>query len=535
MERAAHRSTPGSSNLRIGVVAALVVLTVGAGAGLWHTRPGREQSTAAPAATCEEELTARVVVVPALAGLVTQFVDGESDDCSRITVESREARATFGSLEAGQDVPDLWVSDAPWLVAELADSGAAFTSLSDAVATTPVMLVGGPRAAQHDTWAEALASGTVAIPDPASSLGSLVLTAPEAAGMSGPDAQELLVPVAQSFGERRTGGREQPLDVATLTAADTRLIPITEATFKQLRPGNDLMRSVTPGEGVPLIRFPVYASSEAATGAIDLGERMVKWLASPPGTRQLGRAGFRHGDGTAIAPGGVGRASTLPQPSARRIDLTIRNFSLLATPSSILAVFDVSGSMEFLAGDRSRMQLALDLARLALSPGIFPDHARIGLWVFSINQGGPGRDWRELVPMRRLGARVGDLTQRQVLEGKTDQMLAMTTGGTGLYDTTLAAYRRATREFDPNYGNSVVLITDGANEDPGSIGLPALLRRLEALHDPARPIRIIGIGISEDADAAALRQIAEVTDGNASVALDPNDVVDVFVEALASR
>ena len=47
----------------------------------------------------------------------------------------------------------------------------------------------------------------------------------------------------------------------------------------------------------------------------------------------------------------------------------------------------------------------------------------------------------------------------------------LTGGGTGLYDTALAAYRTALRNYDPHYSNAVVLMTDGRNEDPGSISL----------------------------------------------------------------
>ena len=51
-------------------------------------------------------------------------------------------------------------------------------------------------------------------------------------------------------------------------------------------------------------------------------------------------------------------------------------------------------------------------------------------------------------------------------------------------------------------------MTDGQNEDPGSISLDQLLQRLEELKDPDRPVRMVGIAISGDADLGALRQMA---------------------------
>ena len=52
-------------------------------------------------------------------------------------------------------------------------------------------------------------------------------------------------------------------------------------------------------------------------------------------------------------------------------------------------------------------------------------------------------------------------------------------------------------------------MTDGRNDDPGSIGLDQLLARLRELRDPDRPVRIVGIAISEDADLAALERMAQ--------------------------
>src|SRR3546814_13246184 len=64
-------------------------------------------------------------------------------------------------------------------------------------------------------------------------------------------------------------------------------------------------------------------------------------------------------------------------------------------------------------------------------------------------------------------------------------------GGTGLYDTTLAAFRSAQKDYDPDYFNAVVLLSDGANDDPGSMRQADLLKALRDEADPERPVRII--------------------------------------------
>jgi hypothetical protein len=170
-----------------------------------------------------------------------------------------------------------------------------------------------------------------------------------------------------------------------------------------------------------------------------------------------------------------------------------------------------------------------------LALDFLPGHARVGLWIFSTDKGGPGKDWRVLEPTQRLDKLQFGRTQRYALGEWAKQLVNLTGGGTGLYDTALAAYRQALRDYRKPYSNAVVLMTDGANDDPGSISLPALLARLEQLRDPDRPVRIVAIGISDDADLVALRKIAAATGGEAFLARDPADILTVFARAVLTR
>jgi hypothetical protein len=105
---------------------------------------------------------------------------------------------------------------------------------------------------------------------------------------------------------------------------------------------------------------------------------------------------------------------------------------------------------------------------------------------------------------------------------------------TGLYDSILAAYRSARAAYRPECVNTVVVITDGANEDPGSIELPALLTQLRRLHDPARPVHIVTLAYGTGADPAALAQVAKATDGLQFSSPDPRSIGKVFLTAVAA-
>jgi hypothetical protein len=170
---------------------------------------------------------------------------------------------------------------------------------------------------------------------------------------------------------------------------------------------------------------------------------------------------------------------------------------------------------------------------------LFPNNASIGGWAFGIDKGGPGQDWKWMSPIKRLDANsAGGGTHRDQLGRAVQRGLAPSQlgGGTGLYDTTLAAFKEVQNSYDPNYSNSVIIMTDGQNEDPDSISLDELLSELKSLEDPARPVLILTIGISDDADTDALEQIAEATPGGSTyVAETPEDIQNVFVDAIQAR
>jgi hypothetical protein len=90
----------------------------------------------------------------------------------------------------------------------------------------------------------------------------------------------------------------------------------------------------------------------------------------------------------------------------------------------------------------------------------FPDKSQVGLWEFAENRDGR-RPWRELSAIKPLTAK-----HRAELNKNLDALPRQTGGGTGLYDTFLAAYRVAQNTYDPTHVNSLVLLTDSAPAHP---------------------------------------------------------------------
>jgi secreted protein with Ig-like and vWFA domain len=181
----------------------------------------------------------------------------------------------------------------------------------------------------------------------------------------------------------------------------------------------------------------------------------------------------------------------------------------------------------------TRIQLTRDAAKTALA--LFPPTSAIGLWAFSVERD-PPNDYVELVPIGLLSEQVGGVPRQQALVAAADSLPGITDGGTALYDTVLAAFRTVRAGYDPEKINSVVLLTDGRNEDdPDGIDLETLLTTLRTEVDPARPIPVITIGMGPGADMDALTQISEATGAQAYQAEDPRDIQQVFLDAMVDR
>jgi Ca-activated chloride channel family protein len=106
-------------------------------------------------------------------------------------------------------------------------------------------------------------------------------------------------------------------------------------------------------------------------------------------------------------------------------------------------------------------------------------------------------------------------------------------GNTGLYNTLLAAYRAVQEGWDPVRGNSVVVITDGRNDDPQGLTLDQLIAQLKQVAIPDRPIQVIVIGIGTEVSGPELGRITSTTGGAVFIAPDPSTIGEIFQRALA--
>ena len=99
----------------------------------------------------------------------------------------------------------------------------------------------------------------------------------------------------------------------------------------------------------------------------------------------------------------------------------------------------------------------------------------------------------------------------------------------------LDAVRTMRASYDPARVNAVLVLTDGMNDDQGSISLDGLLSTLTAEQDPNRPVPVISIAFGPDSDVEALSQISRATGGAAYESKDPRQIGEIFLDAVGQR
>jgi hypothetical protein len=250
---------------------------------------------------------------------------------------------------------------------------------------------------------------------------------------------------------------------------------------------------------------------------------------------RLAQQGLRAADGStgggfALPKGApAGPLPVVNTPDPTTIDRVLSTWATVISPGRLLAVIDVSGSMVEpvpTAGNATREQVTVEAARRGV--GLFDDSWAVGLWTFSTNLEG-ANDYKQLAPIGLLA------NQRQELLAGLATIQPKKDGGTGLYDTMLAAYKTVQTGWDPSRVNSVIIMTDGKNEDLQGISLDQLIDELKKAMDPARPVVVIAIGLGNGVSESELQRITNTTGGGTFVAPDPSKIGDIFLKAISLR
>jgi hypothetical protein len=292
-----------------------------------------------------------------------------------------------------------------------------------------------------------------------------------------------------------------------------------------------------PPEGTATLDYP-YAIT-AADGPRERAARGFGDLLKSAYARGLmGQLGFR--DAADVAGPNLYKAYGIdpapPKLSAHLgqgdLELGLRTWNRLGLNSRMLVLADTSPTIgQAIPGTgKTRLQVAAEAARDGLA--LFPDDTDIGLWTFATKLDGT-RPYKEEVPLGPLTDVLDGKTRRQRLLDADAAIRPVTSGGSGLYDSILAAYRDVKRTYRDDRVQSVLILAGSRNSS--GMSLNALLAALSKERDPKKPIEIIAIGFGDAVDAGALDQITKPTGGATYTTDDPEQIGRIFLEAVSRR
>lgn len=507
-------------------------------------------------ASCGQPTDIRVAVAPEIADAVKRVAGGVTDGCYRFDVDPRDPGAIEDSLTDtyGGDRPDVWIPDSSLRVRQAVAAGAGNVPLSgQSIASSPVVLgvteqalapLGWPN--RTPNWSDVLGDDRIALgmPDPSRDpVGVSALVGVQQVVASSGNASSAftaalrrlspnILPAVEDLYSRLpgAGGTKEPVDA----------FPTSEGSllrYNMTRQGDPRASLVAlyPLQPIPSLDYPFTVLPGAAPAQRTGADKLLRGLLGQAGQNALADAGLRTPDGRALRdPSPDEHVSAVTRtiarmPDDRDLESLLAQWTTVNQSSRARVLIDVSGSMDAVvpgSGGKTRMQLTLDAAARGLS--MFKSSSELSIWEFSTNLDGD-KDYREVVPM----SPVSD----QLTNGSVDRLRAIRAvpdGGTGLYDSVLAAYQRGRAEWEPGKLNLVIVLTDGRNDDPHGITRQALLDQLSALVDPSKPVAVIGIGLGPDVDKDELTAITDVTGGKTFVAPDPTKISDVFYGALAT-
>ncbi|GAA4942204.1 substrate-binding domain-containing protein [Actinoplanes utahensis] len=524
---------------------------------------------------CTERTTLRVAAAPSIAPAVRTTADrfAQRDPCLDLLVEARESvdvlrvvsrtategvvtasasasagpsagRSASSSAGAGPNAaadatvaPDVWLPESTlWLRRARATGAFQVPAEGVSVATTPVVLAldeGTAKRVGAAGWPQLVGAVkppvAVSLPDPATSpLGFAgLLGLRDIARGSAPYTAALMRRLSPNTVS--TAGEKVPDPVGP--GKNETAVVSTEQQVLFAAAGGRRQVAVYPGRPVPGPDYP-YAVLTPEEEQREYATGLLRALLATNGAEVFTGHGLRAPDGA--APTDIPAATRIrktaytpaPLPAEQDAETLLNAWGGVHISARMLAVFDISGSMAAAVpgSDESRLSATIKAAQDGVQ--LLLSTTELGVWEFSTDLDGQ-RDYREVVPVGPIGPRRDDIIRR------VGRMEVEPDGTTGLYDTALAAYRDATRNWTPGRINMVLILTDGTDDNASGISRATLLRELGRLADRKRPVPILFIGVGPEIDPAELNQIAKATGGRVALTDKPSGIRQIFYTSLA--
>ncbi|MBQ0854147.1 VWA domain-containing protein [Streptomyces sp. BH-SS-21] len=526
----------------------------------------------------DDTVRLRIAAAPGIAPALKEAAEYARDNdvtsdgsCLDVSVTAQDTYKVADALRSKRRSAtefEAWVPDSGvWVDRVMADNQSISVTPAGNVASSPIGVAMVPSAAKSLGWPKKTYSWTelagvtmtsdrlkLGGGDPSrSATGLLALTQLAQTAGKSKGGDTLAAATAKALSQRTSDSDGQVLDTLPRDLSGTEqgnpkrnqaLILSEQAAFayNESADSGDDLDLFYPKDGAPRLDHPFALVDEPnlTTDESRAALRFMTLLGEPDGRRILEKHGFRTDEDetpAALVAEAGGRA---PQPyrevpekpaTDKEIEEALGMWTITVQSARITTVVDASSSMSDPVPGTSESRMDVTKAALLQALATFTPEDEIGLWKFSRRIDGK-RDYRVLVPTGRLGDQVGGSTQRDRLSAAFSDLKPVKDGATGLYDTTLAAYKEAAASYTKGKFNALVLLTDGVNQDAGSISRADLIAELRKIADPERPVPLIAIAVGPEADKKELNEIAEATGGSGHLVTDPSQIHAVILKAV---
>ena len=519
-------------------VAAVVVALVAIGGGAWAcNQSGGGDDNGNPQAGGGDKCAGAQVTIaasPTLSGPLNKALDGykggkDDQGCERTySVQAATDSETLNQIKGGSPSAQIWVSDNPGTFDEASKASGAKITPGTAFASSPAV-ISGPAdqlkklGGDEASWSKILSAKpalTVAdvSRDRASALA--VTAASQALGTDNQKARE-------AFGQLALTARDSIPSNAPYVTSEAAL------AARNAKSSTKLAEIGLEG-GSPLVKVSAakMIADDPQTDAAY--EELMTRLTSAEGQKAFAGAGYRSADGSkppSNAPQGAGSVRTTSGASDQTVSQVVASWAEATKPLRLTTVVDVSGSMREKTRGVSRIEAVSKATKHGLS--LVPASTSIAVWEFSTELDGK-KDYEERIPM----SPISDPAKLKRIQASIDTLPQRVKGDTALYDTIWATYQAAQKDYKDGQISTVLLVTDGRNDDPkGGLSLSELKKKLRDAVDPKRPVDISTLAIGEDVNTKELSDIAKITGSGGTVytAKTPQDVSAVLAASLQNR
>lgn len=536
--RSLHRERRGRRLPWWIVLVAIVLVALLCLGGAWAFLGGDESSSA----TCEDSIN--VSAAPEIADPLEKALAKVKGECTDFRVTAAAASTVAKNINEGM-APDVWVPDSStWIDAIDQDKTPGQWLEGQSIASSPIVMAAGSETegapTQASNWTRIINDkGDLQMANPDVDTASRLAFHASRVGQPGRiglQTGERLIFLsrfaAPSVNKLFEDYANEPKKNKPFPASEQEI-----ATFNEEHDDVPPLRAVMPEDGTLSLDYPWITNPELKDEALDAADKARTELGTIDVRTSLTAAGFRDANGQGgptVAGQEAAPVEELEAPGRSERIALVEQWDIMRTDMRMLAVIDVSGSMQWSSPTPGMSRWDVTQGALITGTGLLPAGSEVGAWIFSSDRKN-GKDYQQVAPVKAMNSEGESGTHRDDLTQLVEDGDKWLGGDTALYDSIWAAHQKMVKEYDPEYVNSIVVFTDGENDDPnGGLSLKQLLNKLDDSYDAQRPVRVITIGMGE-ADPSALQKIADETGGTSYIAETPDDIERVFVEALLAR